>query len=354
MSASEPVLEIDGSSGEGGGQILRSSLSLSILYGRGFHISNIRGARQNPGLAEQHLVAVAAAARICAAQVEGAALRSRELTFRPGKIRSGRYRFQVRTAGSAVLVLQTVFLPLARSGSATSIQIIGGTHVPWSPSFHYLDLHWLPCLRQAGYDAQLNLHTAGFYPQGGGHIGTTVRPVGRVSPLIINRRGKLSGIVGLSVVANLPLEIAERQKRQALGRLLKALPGVPAPDIRIRLLQLPSPGKGTMLLLKGSFEGGSCCFSSLGEPGKPAERVADQAVDQFLAFLESDGAVDPYLADQLMLPLLQAEGPSELRTSEISSHQLTNAAVLQAFLPGSIKILGQPGKPGTIIIQPRS
>jgi RNA 3'-terminal phosphate cyclase (ATP) len=300
----------------------------------------------------QHLVAVDAAAEISAAQVEGASLHSMELSFIPGKVKSGRYRFNIRTAGSASLVLQTIFLPLSRASSSSSFQITGGTHVPWSPCFHYLDLQWLPYLLRIGFDADLILEKAGFFPQGGGQIRGTIRPAGNLSPLAIDQRGKLISIEGISAVANLKIEIAERQKRQAMGRLLKSLSGADSSHIRIRIMELSSYGKGTLLLLKGNFESGSCCFFSLGEIGKPAERVADQAVDEFLGFLETDGAVDPYLADQLLLPLILATGPSQIRTSEITPHLLTNAAVLEAFLPGGINIQGQPGKSGTIVIHP--
>lgn len=348
------LLEIDGSAGEGGGQILRTSLTLSTICGMGFHISNIRAARQNPGLSEQHLAAVAAASEICAARVEGAALHSTELTFQPQQVRSGRYRFHIRTAGSASLLIQTILLPLTLPTSASSFQVTGGTHVPWSPCYHYLDRQWLPYLQLAGFEAQFTLHKSGFYPQGGGLVSGSIRPSASVMPLKLVQRGALLGIEGISAVANLDLGIARRQKRQALGRLLKSLPTSPPPKVNIRLVELSSYSKGTMFLLKGIFEAGTCCFTSLGEIGKPAERVADQAVDDFLRFLQSDGVVDPHLADQLMLPMLLAEGASEIRTSEITSHQLTNAAVVQLFLPGSIKIDGEPGKSGTITINPVS
>ena len=300
----------------------------------------------------QHLVAVDAAAEISAARVEGASLHSTEFSFKPARIKSDRYRFNIRTAGSVSLVLQTILLPLSRAGSASSFQITGGTHVPWSPCFHFLQRQWLPYLKSIGFDTDLILEKAGFYPHGGGQIRGNIRPAGILSPLVIDRRGKLLGIEGISDVANLKMEIAERQKRQAVERLLKALSGPGSPPVKIRITELSSFGKGTLLVLKVHFENGRCCFFSLGEKGKPAERVADEAVDEFLRFLETDGAVDPYLADQLLLPLMLAGGTSRIRTSEISGHLLTNAAVLDAFTPGTINIRGEPGKSGTIVIRP--
>lgn len=354
MPAGNELVQINGALGEGGGQILRSSLTLSILSRRGFVIQNIRQARGKPGLMAQHLAAVDAAAKISAAQVDGASLGSTELRFIPAAIRSGRYRFCIRTAGSACLVLQTVLLPLSRAGSASSFQISGGTHVPWSPCYHYLEQQWLPYLRRIGIHASLTLDRSGYYPQGGGQISGVVRPAGNITPLILEERGRLLGIEGISAVSNLKREIAERQKRQATGRLLKFFFDQPLPSLRIRLEELPSTGKGTLLLLKATFENGSGCFFGLGEIGKPAERVADLAVDELLGFMETTGPIDAYLADQLLLPLALADGPSRLRTPEISAHLLSNAAALEAFLPGRVNILGEPGSPGTIEVNPRS
>ena len=175
------MIEIDGSLGEGGGQVLRSALSLSILTRQPFHIYNIRLGRKTPGLKAQHLKAVDAAAAISHAVVEGARLDSTSLTFSPGELRTGRYKFEIGTAGSTSLVLQTVFLPLSLSGSASSVMITGGTHVPWAPCYHYLEWQWLPVIHHLGFDLSLSLEQAGFYPQGGGRISATIRILPRPS-----------------------------------------------------------------------------------------------------------------------------------------------------------------------------
>ena len=339
------MIEIDGSIGEGGGQVLRSALALSILTGQALRITNIRARRSKPGLMAQHLKAVDAAAAISKARVQGAALNSRQLVFEPTEIRSGRYKFDIQTAGATTLVLQTIFLPLSRASSASSVIITGGTHVPWSPSYHYLELNWLPLLIEMGFDAQISLDQAGFYPQGGGRISAVIRPAGIIQPLNLTRRGQLLRLQGISAVANLPLSIAERQKRQALRRLEKLRP-------HIKTLQMPARFKGTLLLLFAEFESGRACFFGLGKLGKPAEQVADEAVDGLEAFLETDGTVDPYLADQLLLPLCLANGPSELRTSRVSEHLLTNAAILRAFLPVEIDIQAGLGEPGLVRVLP--
>jgi RNA 3'-terminal phosphate cyclase (ATP) len=346
-------IEIDGSIGEGGGQVLRSSLALSVITGSALHLWNIRAGREKTGLRAQHLTAVDAAAAVSRASVEGAQMGATELVFTPGELRTGRYHFKIKTAGAATLVLQTVFVPLSLANSASTAIITGGTHVPWSPCFHYLALHWLPYLEQIGYNAKLNLDHAGFYPKGGGRLSATIRPAVDIKSIRLTTRGKLKSLTGISAVANLPQSIAERQKRQALLRLSK-LPWVgQQPDIRIKIERLQSPAKGTFLLLLAEFEGGRCCFTGLGKLGKPAERVADDAVNELLAFLETDGVIDPYLADQLLLPLSIANGKSKLRTSQVTHHLLTNAAVIQAFLPVRIVIEGQPGLPGLVDIIPK-
>jgi RNA 3'-phosphate cyclase len=346
------LIEIDGAQGEGGGQVLRSALSLSAVTGKGVHLYNIRAGRSKPGLMAQHLKAVDAAAAVCRADVQGAHLHSQEILFKPGELRTGRYRFEIGTAGATTLVLQTVFLPLSLAGAASTLGISGGTHVAWSPCLHYLTLHWLPYMHQAGFDAEISLEQAGFYPQGGGRISATLRPCTAIKPLQQTERGALLRISGVSAVANLDISIAERQKRQAMQRLQKLSWGNRSPDIHIRLEKFASPGKGTLLLLLAEFEGGRCCYYGLGALGKPAERVADEAVDALLAFIDTGAAIDLHLADQLLLPLSLASGASELSTEQVTQHLLTNAEIIRLFLPVKIDIHGSLGEPGLIHIQP--
>lgn len=337
------MIEIDASFGEGGGQVLRSALALSVITGRPMHLWNIRARRDKPGLKPQHLKAVEAAAAISGARVQGAQLHSQTLSFEPGGVAAGSYRFDIGTAGSATLVLQTLFLPLSFAGAASEVAISGGTHVPWSPCYHYLAWHWMPLLRQAGFRGECNLERAGFYPKGGGRIIAAIRPPAPLKPLRLVARGALKGVSGLSAVANLDLAIAERQRRRAAERLGPL--GVP---LEIQTAALPAYSRGTFLVLLAQFEHGRCCYSALGAAGKPAESVADEAADGLLAFLESGAAVDPYLADQLLLPLAFVPHASELYTARITSHLLTNAGLVKRFVAADIQVDGKLDEPGTV------
>ncbi len=343
------MISVDGSQGEGGGQILRTSLTLSLMTGKDLVISNIRANRPKPGLRPQHLKAVEAAATVGKAETQGAYLGSDKLVFRPKGLYPGRYRFDISTAGATTLVLQTIFLPLTRGMATSHLTITGGTHVPWSPSFHYLDQHWLTFMRQIGCQATLTLESAGFYPKGAGEIKAIIRPARQIKPLVIATRGKLKRIRGLSAVANLDQHIAKRQRNQVLRRM-----GDRYPLSDIRIVRLPARFKGTMLMLLAEFEHSQSCYFSLGELGKPAERVADEAIDTLESFLSTDGAIDEYLADQLLLPLAFADEPSQLCTSRVTKHLVTNAAIIQAFLPVSIEIQVDLGQPGLVSIVPRS
>ncbi len=339
------MIQIDGSRGEGGGQILRSSLALSLITGKAFSMVNIRARRTKTGLQPQHLKAVEAGAAIGMARFEGAALNSLSLIFEPSGICSGEFCFDIGTAGSTSLVLQTVLLPLNYAKSGSSVTLIGGTHVPWSPCFHYLDLHWLRYLREIGFNISLQLESAGFYPYGGGRVHTKIQPVRTLSPLNLVRRGALRKIRGISAVANLDLSVAERQRNEALSRLAGQ-----CQEIQVETILMPSQFKGTMLLLIAEFDYSQCCYYGLGALSKRAEAVADEAAAELIGFLSTDGAVDQYLADQLVLPLALVPGVSELRTSKVTQHLLTNAEIIKMFLPVKIEITGELNQPGLVQI----
>jgi RNA 3'-terminal phosphate cyclase (ATP) len=341
------MIQIDGSMGEGGGQVLRTALTLAALTGQAMRINHIRAGRSKPGLRAQHLTAVEAIAQVVGAETQGARLGSTALTFIPGPITPGSYRFDIGTAGSTSLVFQTVFLPLSQGNETSTVAITGGTHVPWSPCTHYLEWSWLPILRELGYDARLTLKRAGFYPPGGGRIQAVIRPSGSLAPATLTERGALKEIRGLSASANLPGHIVDRQRRQALRRLKSQA------ITKIETASLEAPSPGTFLILAAEFAHTRFCTFALGKKGKPAEKVADEAVDALEAFLASGAVVDRYLADQLLLPLATAAGPSALRTEAVTQHLLTNAAVIQAFLPIAIDIEGEQGAPGFVRIHPQ-
>ena len=328
--------------------MLRSSLTLSLLTGQPFEMKNIRSRRKKPGLMPQHLKAVEAAGIVGGARIQGAQIGSGDLIFEPTAIQPGNFRFDIGTAGSTSLVLQSILPALGLARGSSQVSITGGTHVPWSPCFHYLNLHWLYYLRAMGYEVQLDLETAGFYPIGGGRVNGTVLSVDSVRPLTLTHRGMLTRFRGVSAVANLDASVAERQKAQAVKRLKDT-----CDRVEIEIVRMPSPSRGTVLLLIADFENSQACFFSLGALGKPAERVADEAVDEALEFLASDGAIDHHLADQLVLPLALAAGESTIRTPDVTQHLVANAAIINTFLPDTVEISAGSGSVGVVCIHGR-
>jgi RNA 3'-terminal phosphate cyclase (ATP) len=339
-------IELDGSQGEGGGQILRSALTLSLLTGKPFHLHNVRARRERPGLQPQHLMSVRAAAAIGQARLVGATKGSSELSFEPGTVTGGTYRFPIGTAGATGLVLHTVYLPLALRGSAPSqVYVEGGTHVSHSPCFHFLDATWRAYLDQLGLRIGVKMRRPGFYPRGGGSVEATISPCPRVRALRLKERNQVTRITGISAVAGLPEDIAARQARRAANRLRQT-------DLRVDIREESwEGGPGTMIALVLDTAPAPTLFFSLGERGKRAERVADEAAEQVLAFLAADsGAVDPHSADQLVLPLAFAEGASSYTVSKVTQHLLTNIAVIRRFVDREILCEGEEGKPGRVSI----
>ena len=340
------MIHLDGSQGEGGGQILRTALALSALTGQPFDVVNIRRGRDRPGLRPQHLEAVRAVARLCAAGVEGAVENSTEMRFDPGPVAPGSYRFEIRTAGSACLVLQTVYLPLSFAGAESTVEIRGGTHVPWSPCYHYLERQWAPWLGRLGFAVRPSLTRCGFYPAGGGEIQAQIAPAAPVAGVRIAERGKLQQLDILSVACNLPRDIAQRQARRAVERLA-GLGAVP----RVEMPELPAQGKGTFVVATAQYEHGGACTSALGAIGKPAEKVAEEAACAICDFARTEAMMDEHLADQILLPLALTPGECSFTTACVTGHLLTNAQIIRHFLPVDIRIEGTPGAPGAVIVR---
>lgn len=339
------MIQIDGSLGEGGGQILRTSLTLSLIKGQPFEIYNIRARRKNPGLQPQHLKCIEAATLISKGNAKGDHKGSLRLMFEPGEVIPGEYHFEIGTAGSTSLVLQTIFLPLALAKTSSNISITGGTHVSWSPVHHFLSLHWAQYLSKFGFNLKLKLDRAGFYPKGDGKISAEIFPIQKLKPIDMIERGNFKKLTGISAVANLDYSVAERQRSQALKRLERM-----GYDAIIGIENMPSRYKNTMTLLQAEFDQGSGCFTSLGAIGKRAEKVADEAVDDLLEYLNSNGCLDKYLADQLVLPLSIIPGESAFSTSKITNHFLTNIAVVKQFVNIQSQVQGQVGEPGVVKI----
>jgi len=339
------LIEIDGSYGEGGGQILRTALALSAILKKPFTIHHIRSKRKNPGLQAQHLEAAEALTRITEAQTEGVKLGSQKITFIPQTILPGDYQFEVRTAGSVILLLQAVLLPLCLANDKSELTLIGGTHVPWSPPFHYLSEVLLPTLKMMGVSSEAAIEKWGFYPRGGGKIQLKINPVHELKPISLVDRGHLKEIRGLSATSNLPKHVAERQKEQALKRIQSEL----KIDAEISILyDAPSNGQGSALFLLAEYERTLAGFSSLGSKGKPAEKVADEAVDSLKDYIESDGCIDSHLADQLLPFMSLAKGNSSCTTTRITEHFLTNLWIIRHFLDVRISRWGEREESGGV------
>ncbi len=350
-SSSERLVVLDGSHGEGGGQILRTALSLSLLTGKPFRIVKIRANRDKPGLRPQHKMAVEAAARLGRADVLGAEVGSRDLVFRPGSIEAGDLTLDIGTAGSTGLVLQTLHLPLAmRSETARRVALTGGTFNPKAPAFLFLEQTWRGHLANLGMPLALAMPSAGFYPKGGGRLEAWIEPA-QPRPWIRTTRGDLVRIRGVAGTSNLRDDVARRMRERALSRLADEGWNV---EIDIETASWPSPGQGAAIALTAEHAGTApAAFVGLGERGKPAEQVADEAVDELLDFLAvPDAAVDPHSADQILLPLALAEGRSVYTVSEVTDHLRTNVATIRAFLDREIEVEEPvtPDQPGRVVI----
>ncbi len=350
-------LSIDGSYGEGGGQILRSTLSLSVITGRPVRIEHIRALRKKPGLAAQHLTSVKAAAMLCDARVEGAQLGSQTLEFVPRRpARPGGYSLDVAearaggSAGAVMLVLQTLLLPLALAGGESTVKLKGGTHVPMSPSFDYLHDVWLPMLADMGFSAELSLLRSGWYPAGKGEVqirfgGEAGRS--RLHPLRLENRGSLLHVAGRALAANLPAHIPERMASRARSILAEA--GIPA-EIEAVGQKAACPGAG--LFLTAHYENCLAGFSALGERGKPAEQVAEEACAELLRHHRCGAALERHLADQMILPASLCRDESVFSVERISRHLTTNAWVAERFGLARVDILPAANETGLVRILP--
>ncbi len=343
---SDSLVILDGSVAEGGGQILRTALTLSLLTGRPFRMINVRANRSKPGLRPQHLCALETAALLSDAEVTGAAVGSRSLTFTPGAIRPRALTIEIGTAGATALVLQTLHLPIAmRAESGVRLTIKGGTFNTAAPSFPFLDQTWRRLMGQLGLSINLTMPRAGFFPVGKGRLEAWIEP-GTPRPLIATERPALDRIHGVAGVAGLDRKIAERMKARVIGRLNEA-----GFDAHIDLVEWTSASPGAALHLVAEHGPWPASFLGLSERGKSAETVADEAIDELLAYQSTTGLMDPHSADQILLPLALAKGRSEYTVSSVTEHLRTNVRTIQGFLDRTIMIIeSQGGLPGRVII----
>jgi RNA 3'-terminal phosphate cyclase (ATP) len=322
------LLIIDGSHGEGGGQILRSSLALALATGRPFRVVKIRAGRAKPGLLRQHLTAVKAAAEVSGADVSGAELGSRELTFIPGPVRSGAYTFPIGSAGSTLLVVQALLPALLVGDGTFTITIEGGTHNPQAPTFDYFVRVLAPVLRRLGAQVAARLDRPGFYPAGGGRLHLTVTGGGassRLAPLELCERGAVQSRLVTSLISALPRHVAEREIATACDRL-----GWDASTCGI-VEAARSPGPGTAVSVEIACEPVTELFVAIGDKGVPAERVAKSAADEAAAWLAAGVPVGEHLADQLLVPLALGSG-GRFRTVQPTLHTTTQIDLLRQFL----------------------
>ena len=343
------MIRIDGAYGEGGGQVLRTALSLAALTGQAFELEHIRARRPDPGLHAQHLTAVRAVADLCAAELEGAHLGSRTLTFVPRSApRPGQYRWDVGTAGSATLILQAVLWPLALANGPSSVELLGGTHVAWSPPAGYVRDVYLWTLEQAvgGPFAELKVERWGWYPRGGGRLDVRIRGETRLSSLRALERGALRQVSVLSAASNLPRHIVERQASRAEACLRKQ--GIVP---QVEMAEPPSPGKGTVVFVLAQYEHTRAGFTAYGRIRKPAEEVAEEACRAFVRYHKRGQPVDQHLGDQLLLPMALAEGVTEYAVSMVTQHLLTNAWLIGQFLEAEVSISGKEHEPGVVAIR---
>ncbi len=334
------MLVIDGSQGEGGGQILRSSLALSLITGTPFRIEEIRAGRKRPGLMRQHLSAVRAAVAVSGAQVSGDAVGSRVLEFAPGSVQSGEYEISVGTAGSTGLVLQAVLPALALASGPSMITLRGGTHNPFAPPFDFLSRALLPLVQKMGPRVSAELRRPGFYPAGGGHAVYQIVPVAALQPLVLRERGPLRRREIVATVAQLSRKIAAREVRAIADAL-------DWPSSVGRIVEVESPiGPGNVVTVDVESEAVTAVFTGFGTRGVRAETVAERVAQEVRDYLRADVPVGPYLADQLLLWLALA-GQGAFATVAPTAHTMTHCDVIRTFLDVNLAIEARPiGKSG--------
>ncbi len=345
------MIEVDGSLGEGGGQILRTAVALASVLGREVRIFNIRAGRTQPGIKAQHLTGIGAAAEICGAGMKGAEEGSKELVYRPGTLKSGWFSFDVGTAGSVTLVLQTLMPLMAFAPGKVGLEIAGGTDVKWSPPVDYLGLVALPVLRKVGVQGALEIIKRGYYPRGGGRIRFTMEPSNLFKSLIALKPGGIVETGGVSHAVGLPRHVAERQADSARKVIREG--SLPDPKLDIYASQVQGqfgPGSGIVLYARSRSE---AVFGadSLGERGKPAETVGSEAGERLVEETGSGAFLDRHMGDMIVPYIALAHGVSEVSVSQVTQHTLTNVKVAEQMARVPFEVQGRLGGPGVLRVR---
>ncbi len=324
------IIRIDGSFGEGGGQILRSSLGLSLVTGKPVELYNIRAKRNRPGLLRQHLTAVNAAREISGGNVTGNHIGSDRVMFEPGSVTGGSYHFSVGTAGSTTLVLQALLPALLTAPGESHIILEGGTHNPMAPPFDFLQRSFLQVINRMGPEVSVSIKRYGFFPAGGGHIEVTVKPAEKMKSLDIMEKGGEVSRSASALYAKIPEEIPRSEMDLVRRRLDLGEDSLKVKEVR-------SPGPGNAVLIEVESENITYVATAFGEKRVSRERVVGNAVKQVRNYLKADVPVGKYLADQLLIPMAMAGGGS-FRTVEPSLHTMTNIEVIREFLDIDIRV----------------
>ena len=339
------MILIDGSFGEGGGQILRTSIGLAAALGRAVRIVNIRAKRKNPGLQRQHMTAVRVLATLTNARVEGLYLGSTELIFEPRELRGGKYKFDIGTAGSTTLVLQALIPVLPFVPEPLEIELRGGTDVPWSPPVDYVRMVLIPMLSRMGFEIELEVKRRGHYPHGGGIVIIRSKPVGRIKPLQLIDRGRMIRVEGISHAVKLPRHVAERQALSAKKELEKL--GVPI-DISLEWYppeRDPHLGPGSGIVVVAKCENSLLGADALGAKGKPAEVVGKEAASKLLEDLSTGAALDRHMADMIVAPAALACGTSAFKASKMTMHAYTVIELVKKIAQADIEVSGGLNEP---------
>ncbi|MEM0021359.1 MAG: RNA 3'-terminal phosphate cyclase [Fervidicoccaceae archaeon] len=348
----ESAVLIDGSYGEGGGQIVRTSIALSAVSGRPVKIFNIRARRKNPGLQHQHLSAIRAIAMISEGRISGATLGSTEVFFVPGKLRSGNFRIDVGTAGSVTLIAQALLPILPFLPGRTKIEIIGGTDVPWSPTSDYFSTVVVGISEAIGLKFSFEIVKRGYYPKGGGRVIIEIdEPPGEIRPFKLIERGELKEIIILSTAHNLPRHVAERQANSAAEMLQSAMREV---KLR-RVIEDDSKGErpldpGSSIAIVARTEKSFLGSDSLGERGKRAEVVGKEATEKLIEDLSTGKALDRHMSDMLIPIAALAGRGSELGGAKLTEHAATNVEIVKQLLGVRVEVSGRKGEPFTLKI----